>query len=417
MKNKYKYHFLLLIIGALNLIFLNYLLQLNSQQFIGNDSLNYVESAKFLYNDFQAHYYRPIAMAFITGLPLLISNSDSSMFDFSLFINIISWFSTIVLLFEITKYYLVPKKAFLITGCYIFLVGNSTILFDLLSESIYIFFIIMAYYLILQYYKSLKFSYLSIALFLIITSMLIRPGAKFFAIIMVLFFIKIIYKNIKKVSSVFIYAAFFLVLLQCYAIKNTYGNFKISYIDSYTIYNYLGAKSNMLKNNESLKVFNTSKRDKYLTQFSYKQADIVAKNDFIEQLKNNLPNLILAYIDDLHHNTTDGNSRILLSKNVEKKASFESLKTIFFYISKIQNIIITLFGFSLALLCFFKNLKRDKFSFLIAGFILYTILISGVSCAQGDRFHLVTYPFVLVLIAKFWYKRKSIKPFSEPLQK
>lgn len=417
MKSKFKYHLLLLLIGSINLIVINYLLQLNSQQLVGNDSLNYIESAQFLYNDCKAHYYRPFVMAFITGLPLLFSNSVTYLYDFSLIVNIISWFSTIIILFEIAKHYLVPKKAFLISLMFLFSVGYSTILFDLLSESIYLLFIIFAFYLLLQYYKTLKFNYLSIALSLLVVSMLIRPGAKFLAILAILFFIKILIKNIKKKSIVFFYSALFLVFMQCYAVKSTYGNFKISYIDSYTYYNYLGAKSDMLKKNENLKDFNSKESDKYLTQFSFKKANAVAQNDFLNQLKNNLPNLILAYIDDLHHNTTDGSSRILLSENVRKTNYFELVKTTFFYLSKIQNILLTLLGFGLSLLYFIKNYKKEKFSILVAGFILYTILISGVSCAQGDRFHIIIYPFVLILVSKFWSNRISSKPFFALLQK
>jgi len=163
LKSKFKYHILLLLIGLINLIVLNYLLQLNSQQLILNDSLNYIESAQFLYNDFKAHYYRPFVMAFITGLPLLFSNSVTYLYDFSLIVNVISWLSTTLILFEIAKHYLIPKKAFFIAVIYLFLIGTSTVLFDLLSESIYILFITLAYYFVMKYYKSKNFRYLSLS--------------------------------------------------------------------------------------------------------------------------------------------------------------------------------------------------------------------------------------------------------------
>lgn len=417
MKSKFKYHILLLLIGIINLIVLNYLLQLNSQQLILNDSLNYIESAQFLYNDFKAHYYRPFVMAFITGLPLLFSNSVAYLSDFSLIVNVFSWLSTTLILFEIAKHYLVPKKAFYISIIYLFLIGTSTVLFDLLSESIYIFTLTLAYYLLLEYYKSKNFSYLSIGLSLVVISMLIRPGAKFLAIIAILFFLRNLIKNLKDRSIVFLYSSILLVLIQCFAVKVTYGNFKISYIDSYTYYNYLGAKSEMFKNNKYVQEFNSSERDKYLTQFSYEEANSIAQKDFINQLTNNTFNVFKAYIDDLHHNTTDGSSRLLTSENISKTSYFEFLKKVFFYISKFQNITLTFIGFFLSLYFISKGYRRAKFSFLVAGFILYTIFISGVSCAQGDRFHIVTYPFVLILIAKIWSIKIKSKPFFALLRK
>lgn len=401
----------------MNLIILNFFLQLNSQQLILNDSLNYIESAQFLYNDFRAHYYRPFVMAFITGLPLLFSNSVTYLYDFSLIVNIISWLSTTLILFETAKYYLVPKKAFFIAIIYLFLVGTTTVLFDLLSESIYILTLTLAYYFFLKYYKTLNFKFLSIGLSLLIISVLIRPGAKFLAIVAILFFIRILVVNLKNKSIFFFYSSILLVLIQCFAVKIAYGNFKISYIDSYTYYNYLGAKSNLLKKNENLKDFNSKERDIYLTQFSFKKANAVAQKDFVNQLTNNTFNVIKAYVDNLHYNTTDGSSRILLSENVRKTGYFEILKTTFFYLSKIQNILFTLLGFGLSLLFVIKKYKKDNFSFLVAVFILYTILISGVSFAQGDRFHIVIYPFVLILVSKFWSNRISSKPFFALLQK
>jgi hypothetical protein len=54
--------------------------------------------------------------------------------------------------------------------------------------------------------------------------------------------------------------------------------------------------------------------------------------------------------------------------------------------------------------------KQKGKSVLMAGFvILYTVLLSGVSCSQGDRFHLVIYPIVLILLAHFvqaWAQKK-----------
>ena len=65
----------------------------------------------------------------------------------------------------------------------------------------------------------------------------------------------------------------------------------------------------------------------------------------------------------------------------------------------------------------YKGYKQRKATFFVAFFILYIIILSGISCGQGDRFHLVTFPFVILLLAKFLSETKLFKPFFEPLQK
>jgi hypothetical protein len=43
--------------------------------------------------------------------------------------------------------------------------------------------------------------------------------------------------------------------------------------------------------------------------------------------------------------------------------------------------------------------------------LLYIVLLSGVSCSQGDRFHLVIYPLTLILAVRFltdWKQKKAL---------
>jgi hypothetical protein len=73
----------------------------------------------------------------------------------------------------------------------------------------------------------------------------------------------------------------------------------------------------------------------------------------------------------------------------------------------------TILGIVLSLIIIRKYYKKDIFLLFVAVFILYIIGISGISSNQGDRFHIITYPFTLILIANYL---KS-KPFFAPPQK
>lgn len=398
------YKFQLLFIGMMNLLVVNFLLQLYNQPYISSDSYNYLEAAQNLYFYSKVHYYRPIVMAAITGVPYLFSNSDQLIFDFSLLLNVICWFGTVLLLFKICKNYLTQKKAFYIGIIYLFLIGNLVIVFDLLTETIFVFVVLLAYYLLTIYFSNKTFLHLSLALSLIILGVLIKPGTKFFAIIVFFFFAKEMIKNYNKRSFVFIYASLLLLFLQCFKMYNQYGNFKISYIDSVTYYNYLGTKSEYLKKNEELKDFGENYRNNFIYNLTYKEADVEAKKDLKEQITTNSFNLIRAYIYDLHHNTTGASSMIKLSENIKNKSYFINFKLFFYWVSKFQNVVFTFLGFFLAISFFIKN-NKESFIILTSLFVIYTILLSGITMAQGDRFHLVTFPFALILLAKFWSKK------------
>ena len=73
----------------------------------------------------------------------------------------------------------------------------------------------------------------------------------------------------------------------------------------------------------------------------------------------------------------------------------------------------TIFGIVLSLLTLLKYYRKDFFLFFTALLVLYIIGISGISSDQGDRFHIITYPFTLILLANYL----KTKPFFAPPQK
>jgi hypothetical protein len=76
-----------------------------------------------------------------------------------------------------------------------------------------------------------------------------------------------------------------------------------------------------------------------------------------------------------------------------------------YFVSKWQNRLFTILGFLLAIFYGFKSYKNVNPISFVAFFIIYIYVLSGISCGQGDRFHLVTFPFVVLLLAKFVSER------------
>lgn len=404
---KYYYHFLLILIGLVAITLFDFIVQMSSQGVIYPDSTGYHESAKNLYLFYRGHGYRPISMAIINGFPYVFGSSDAFIYVYSFYVNLICWLTSFLILFEILKQFIKPKYAFGFTVLSVFFVGNMAYVFHLLSENIYLLFIISAFYFLAKYYQEKLFWQLSASLSIFILSMLIRPGSKFLAIVFVLYFIKEIIKNYKHKFSWLLYGSFFLVFVQCAGLKYQFGNFTLSYIDSVTYYDYLGSKAMCFKEGNEYSQLDNPRGIYIYSHECYRQREI-ANEDFKQQLQHNTLNLFKAFISDVVDNTTSGNICIADCKNVKSRSNFQFWRTLFFAVSKWQNWIFTAFGFCLAMFYFFKSYKKERLYSFISFFILYTILLSGISCGQGDRFHVITFPFVLLLLVKLMSDKKLI---------
>lgn len=413
---KYRYHLLLIMVGFCWLAMLNFILQLDQQTLIYPDCDNYLESAQKMYLKFTGHYYRPMVMAFITGIPYLFGSSDAGIFQWSLWVNIFCWLGTSILLFEIIKGFAKEKVAFGFAVLPYFILGNVVLNFHLLTENIFVFFIMLAFYLLSQYYKTGKFWYLSLSLSLLLASMLVKPGAKFLAIIVTLFFIKEIFRNYKSKSMIFIYGSLLMIAIQVVGMKAQYGDFTISYIDGVTYHNYLFSKAECFKNGKEYHQINNP-RAEYLFSLDFTDQKKVSLEDAKEQVQNNFSNVVKAYFDNLLENFKSGNASVYDIVNHKQTSYFSFWKSVVFDVTKWQNRLFTMLGVLLAFYFILKFYKKDKFYFFVAFFIGYIILLSGISSGQGDRFHLVTFPFAILLLAKFLSDTNWFKLSSEPLQK
>lgn len=416
MIKKYSYHLSILLIALVWISLFDFMTQMSLQGVMHSDSFSYQESAKSLYFFCSGNNYRPILMAAITGFPYLFGSADAFIFSFSFYVNLLCWLASFMFLFEILKAFVKPKTAFIFTVLAIFIVGNTAHVFHLLTETIYQFFIVLAFYLLMKYYKTKEFWYLSLSLSLLLASMLIKPGSKFLALVIILYFIKEIIKNYKLRSIIFLYGSLLMGLIQCFGMKYQFGNFTISYIDSATYYNYIGSKAMCIKFDKEYTQKDNPRAD-YLYSNEAIQQKRIASEDLKQQLQFNTLNLLKAYVLDVRENTVSGNSCIYECKNLKRRSHFDFWRIFLFDVTKWQNRFYTVLGILFSIFFLFKTYKKPNLLTFISFFILYIIVLSGISCGQGDRFHLVTFPFMLALLAKQLSDIKRFKPFFEPLQK
>lgn len=214
-------------------------------------------------------------------------------------------------------------------------------------------------------------------------------------------------------SARWMYFGFFIVIMQCLAMLIQYGNFKVSYIDSATLYYYISCKADAKNQNAEYKQVN-SERAEIFERLSYPEQDKLAKKDFVNQLTNNTGNLFSSLFENIIENASTHSFTLGSINNVKDRDSFIVAKRFFRWLSKWQNILFTLIAVFLIVYLAIKvvvfkkmNIFSLKFELFLGLTIAYLILASGISFGQGDRFHIVIFPTVLILLVVL-FRRKRI---------
>lgn len=140
---QFRFPILLIVLGLLVLMALNLLLQLSAQTFIYPDSFSYFDAATDLFIKLRGHCYRPIGMAFISGLPYVFCAKGTAIFGWSFYVNVWCWLGSAVLIFTMLKQQMAANLAFLSALVFLLCVGPATICFHLLTENIYTFLMLL----------------------------------------------------------------------------------------------------------------------------------------------------------------------------------------------------------------------------------------------------------------------------------
>jgi hypothetical protein len=126
----------------------------------------------------------------------------------------------------------------------------------------------------------------------------------------------------------------------------------------------------------------------------------VAMQDFSYQLTHNFKGLAFSYVRNVISNSAAFSNATINLENVNNKKYFPFIKHISMYITRIQNTLYSLSLFFTPFVLFYcrKRIHSKSLLYLqisILTIAIYTMLISGVSFAQGDRFTIVLVPIAL----------------------
>ncbi len=394
---KISFELLLLFSSVAFLLTLVFSLQLLKQSFYCPDCDSYVNSVKLFITEFAVHEYRPIGLSFFYALPVFFKDNHSIFSALLLLTNVVLYVLMVQLFFKQLLLFFSRKTSFYISCLFISFIGISINITLMLSELPFLFLMVLAFYYLTKYFKTYTIRYLHLAVFIFLFSILIRPGIIFFVVLILLFFYKELLKSLLAKSFILIILVVFLLVFQMIAMKAKFGDYTFSYIGDVTYYNYLGSKAVCFKENKVLNQ-STNSRATYIFSLDFTNQKKVATRDFLSQIQFNTKNLVAAYIDDIEENTKTGSSNLLILENKNQSIGFNLIVNIAKELSEWQNKLLTLFGLIFSVLLVVLHKKVPKIILFFCAYFFYVFLISGISSTQGDRFHVLFYPFVVLLI-------------------
>jgi hypothetical protein len=397
---KYQYQLYLIAIGLFWILLLNLFLQIVSQNYIYADTKSYIKAAEDLYFQHKPNEIRPLLIAAINGIPFLFGFSKSSLFVWNTILNLTLWLASTLLIYKLCSKILDPKKAFYFALFYVFTLGSLLIAFEFLSEPLFSFSLLVSVLFFQKYDRTKKVKFLSFGISILILSMLIKPASILLTIgTFVLLGHKTLLKVLLDKTSIIIYLSIVLLFTNLQSMKSNYGNYTLSYIDAFTYYNYLGTKADCYKKGTIYNPCNNN-RYTYFNKFSLPESKKIAFKDFKYQISKNTFNVIKAYLGNIFANSVGLSSYLRFYENKNNESNFEIYKIFFKGVSRIQCLLYTLSGMVLSIYFLYKK-KTDKIIKIVAFSIIYIIAISGISSDHEDRFHLVIYPLILILLANF----------------
>ncbi len=379
------------------------------------DAVSYRDAAKMLYTEgFKPHIILSAGYPLVLGLPLfLIGNfSDTAMVTCGIIENTIFYFLSFVLLYYIILQY--TNKKYASIGCFLLCLfpGYTALITETLAEVFFIFLLLLSLRLYqlstIKTYRLLF--YISLALLLLTKPISTYPVL----VICIIFLVKSSYLHIQQKKTAIHYYSLIpitIYIIQGVWIHQSYQMYSYNCVGQKIMYAYLLARSQSfytgeefsdIKNQRNHILYNTP-----AAQFP-KLCDSLMHQEFNKQVPHNIPNIFKALFYHIFvPNMQDGSYNIIqLETNNDMQHTW---KATLFNISKKENVIYTLLLFLLFAYHIFILFRKRKLHelFVLNLICVFFVILSGISCFQGDRLHIVILPFLLVILSATIFQLKS----------
>lgn len=390
------------IMSVIHLVLLSIISSYDVIHTLTGDSHSYLAAAEMLSNS-ELHSIRPAGYpAFLLILKIL----TSTQFGFYLSIYIVQFILWLAILWLVLKF-LPENHHWVWTSLFLLIIINpSFVMFAnlVLSEILFLFIIILGFSFLHNFSKSKNDVSLILFTLCMLLTILVRPGQIYFGILSIVLTLLFFIRKKQFISgAVIVIMALVLLAWPIRKMKDTYGNYTISYIDKITQYRYLNSQCKSIENNEPL-ARTMKRRDAALAPIQNNLHEVSKlANDEITTLIHSNPGLVLkAFSKNLYLNFHTGNEYLPKGNHILGKH--------YYGLSRILNmffVLLLLVCIPFFVLHFLKS--TNKLTLLLPGILLfycfYCWFTSGISFYQGDRFNVVWMPVLVIFIFQFSNKK------------
>ncbi|MBL7813211.1 MAG: hypothetical protein JNL57_13395 [Bacteroidetes bacterium] len=381
-------------------------------EILNSDAPGYLEAGKWLYEG-KIHPFRTPGYPFFTGIPFMLGlNEDAArvcliVFQFGF------WLGTAYVLLHWVKSITQNVNYGIIAGLvFLSLPGTAVANITTLSEPLSILLSVLSYYCLYLFWQKGAFKYLNLFFYLAFFNAAVRPGNLYPALAaFALLFLFVLLKKVpwrQLLVPAGSMALFY--LLPVGTMKSQYGQWRYTFNDNYMVYHYVGSYAASIPQSTQIAMYDSFMRaDKQFVKDSgtgsnrvdWLARDAYYKSEISKIIRERKKQLVVAWIQDMKENATTGNPQLMLLKKLKPGNRYAG---ILYSLSKWENVLFTLGLFLLtgfAVLLWFRNRFRADgvgwMGLFIAGHCVFTVAVSALSFWQGDRFHIVFYPLVIVL--------------------
>lgn len=407
----------LLLFGVLIQVFLKLPAYAVHPDILHGDAYDYHTAARWLYTEhFRPHPTRMFGFPLIAGWITVWDSSFEAFWKMSSLLNVVFWLLTGLLLLRIggklfgAAHWLsyVPLLFFGLQ------IGNAVMVTQAVTETLFTFLLVLSLWLWLLFAENRSARYLLTAFGVFCFSLVIRPTASVWLLLMIpaLFVFFGQRKDRFWTRSGIVLACLAATIgLQSGLMKAYYGVYNTSNIGLLTYYLYTDAYANVAAQNPAASWHD--KGEFWLREYERRQkwigigpngvvdiADWPAARDTMAQQCRQTwsvhkKELLVSYGRNLVSNTVSGTMIVeFLAKRCDNEAVRQRARYLFL-LGRLENTACTLAAFLLALWTLSASFRQRKWPDAIQWVSLFSvsiIVLSAVSFAQGDRFHMVVAP-------------------------
>ncbi len=394
------------------------------------DAYDYHTAAQWLYTEhFRPHPTRMFGFPLIMGWITVWDSSFEAFWKTSSLLNVGFWLLTGFLLLRIggKLFGAAHRLSYFPLVFFGLQIGNVVMVSQAVTETVYTFLLVLVLWLWMSATDNKQTRYLLAAFGVFCFSLVIRPTASVWLVVVLpalCWFFWQKKQHFWQNSGIALLCLAATLGLQSGLMKTYYGVYNTSNIGLLTYFLYTDAYASAAaetpgggwqeKGESWYREY--ERRQKWIGMDSMTATNIndwpAARSAMLEQCRstwsNNKSGLLKSYCRNLVSNSVNGCIIVeFLAKRCENQTIRQRARYLFL-LGRLQNIFCTIAAFALALCAFIMALRQrkwpDKVQWL-SFFAVSVILLSAVSFAQGDRFHMVVTPLTGIVIG-YWFSKK-----------